>query len=117
MRKLTIGESVGYGRNYVADKETEIAVIPVGYADGYRRALGRGVGGVFINDNYCPTVGNVCMDMIMVDVTGKRVQLGDRVEIIGRNQSMSKFAELLQTIPYEIMTSFSSRMHRIFVDQ
>ncbi len=117
VRKLTIGESVGYGRNYVADKETEIAVIPVGYADGYRRALGRGVGGVFINDNYCPTVGNVCMDMIMVDVTGKRVQLGDRVEIIGRNQSMSKFAELLQTIPYEIMTSFSSRMHRIFVDQ
>jgi alanine racemase len=57
------------------------------------------------------------MDMIMVDVTGKNVQLGDRVEIIGRNQSMLKLADTLGTIPYEIMTSFSARMHRIFVDQ
>ena len=117
LRRLTPGESVGYGRTFFADQETEIAVIPVGYADGYRRSLGRGAGGVFINDRYCPTVGNVCMDMIMVDVTGKNVQLGDRVEIIGRNQSMLKLADTLGTIPYEIMTSFSARMHRIFVDQ
>ena len=117
VRRLTAGESVGYGRTFLADEETEIAVIPVGYADGYRRALGQGAGGVFINDSYCPTVGNVCMDMIMVDVTGRNVQLGDRVEIIGRNQSMLKLSDTLGTIPYEIMTSFSARLHRIFVDQ
>jgi alanine racemase len=95
----------------------KIAVIPLGYADGYRRALGQGVGGVQIGDQYCPTVGNVCMDMIMVDVSDINVKPGDQVEIIGNTISMLDMAEKLGTIPYEIMTSFSARMHRVFVDQ
>jgi len=111
------GNSVGYGRTFITDKDIKIAIVPLGYADGFRRALGQGVGGVFIGENYCPTVGNVCMDMIMVDVTSIDVKPGDKVEIIGRNQTMLDLAEKLKTIPYEIMTAFSSRMHRVFIDQ
>jgi len=117
VKTVAEGNSVGYGRTFITDKDMKIAVIPLGYADGYRRALGQGVGGVQIGDQYCPTVGNVCMDMIMVDVSDINVKPGDQVEIIGNTISMLDMAEKLGTIPYEIMTSFSARMHRVFVDQ
>ncbi len=117
VKTISAGNSVGYGRTFITDKEMKIAVIPLGYADGYRRALGQGVGGVYIGEQYCPTVGNVCMDMIMVDVSDINAKPGDKVEIIGNNYSMMEMAAKLGTIPYEIMTSFSARMHRIFVDQ
>jgi alanine racemase len=111
------GSSVGYGRSFITETDMKIAVIPLGYADGYRRMLGQGIGGVFINEQYCPTVGNVCMDMIMVDVSNVDVKPGNQVEIIGNNISMLDMAKKLNTIPYEIMTSFSARMHRVFIDQ
>ena len=117
VKTISKGNSVGYGRTFITDKEMKIAVIPLGYADGYRRALGQGVGGVQIGAQYCPTVGNVCMDMIMVDVSALDAKPGEQVEIIGNNISMLDMAKKLGTIPYEIMTSFSSRMHRVFVDQ
>lgn len=117
VKLVSEGNSVGYGRTFITNKDTKIAIIPVGYADGFRRALGQGVGGVYIAENYCPTVGNVCMDMIMVDVTSIDVKPGDKVEIIGRNQTMLDIANKLKTIPYEIMTAFSARMHRVFIDQ
>lgn len=117
VKSITRGSSVGYGRTFITEKDITIAIIPLGYADGFRRALGQGIGGVFINDNYCPTVGNVCMDMIMVNVSDVNVKPGDRVEIIGINQSMLDLANKLNTIPYEIMAAFSARMHRVFVDQ
>ena len=117
VKTITAGNSVGYGRTFITEKDMKIGVIPLGYADGYRRALGQGVGGVFIGEHYCPTVGNVCMDMIMVDVGNLDVKPGDPVEIIGNNISMLDMAKKLATIPYEIMTSFSARMHRVFVDQ
>jgi alanine racemase len=117
VKKLTKGETVGYGRTFIAEKETKIAVIPVGYADGFRRSLGHGKGGVFIHETFCSTVGRVCMDMIMVDVTKLHVKEGDRVEIIGKKQPIEKFAELMGTIPYEVMTGISKRVHRIYLEE
>lgn len=117
IKKINSGSSIGYGRAFVADKNITIGIIPVGYADGFKRSLGNGNGGVVINGSYCKTLGAVCMDMIMVDITSLKVVEGDRVEIIGEHLSVSEFSEKSDTIPYETLTSFSARMHRIYVDQ
>jgi alanine racemase len=117
IKKIRKGSSVGYGRVFIAEREMNIAVIPVGYADGFRRSLGKGVGGVYIKDHYCPVVGNVCMDMLMVDLNDLKVREGDAVEIIGKYQTILDLATKCETIPYEIMTSFSKRVHRVYVDQ
>lgn len=114
---LSKGESVGYSRTFIADKETKIAVIPVGYADGFRRSLSNGKGGVYIHETFCPTIGRVCMDMIMVDVTKLHVKEGDRVEIIGKKQSIEKFADQMGTIAYEVMTGISKRVHRVYLEE
>jgi len=111
------GESVGYNRTHIASENQKIAVIPVGYADGFRRCLSNGKGGVIIHGEFCPTVGRVCMDMIMVDVTKLNANEGDRVEIIGAFQTIEKFAGLLDTIPYEVMTGISKRVHRIYLEE
>jgi alanine racemase len=110
------GDSVGYGRSFRAENDMKIAVIPVGYADGFRRSLSQGKGGIYINGNYCPTVGNVCMDMIMVDVSGIEVQEKDSVEIIGEHQTIQELARKMETIPYEVMTHFSPRIHRVYLE-
>ncbi|MCH2229001.1 MAG: alanine racemase [Crocinitomicaceae bacterium] len=117
IKSIEPGDSVGYSRSFIAFEQMKIAIIPVGYADGFKRSLGNGKGGVYINNKYCPTLGNVCMDMIMVNVTKVDTEEGDYVEIIGENQSVLQFADNAQTIPYEIMTSFSQRVHRVYVDQ
>lgn len=116
IKTLVPGESVGYNRHFVAREVTRVAIIPVGYADGFRRSLGRGNGGVYIRGEWCPTLGNVCMDMIMVDVTHLDVQEGETAEIIGTHQTIGDFAGRLGTIPYEVMTSFSSRVHRMYIE-
>jgi alanine racemase len=116
IKSIQKGESVGYNRTYIATEPVKIAVIPVGYADGFRRSLGNGKGGVYIKNDFCPTLGRVCMDMIMVDITGVSVQEGDRVEIIGINQPIEKFAQLMETIPYEVMTGISKRVHRVYLE-
>ncbi len=109
------GETVGYGRAYIAKNEMRIAIIPVGYADGFRRSLGNGKGCVFIKGQVFYTVGNVCMDMIMIDISKEDVLPGDLVEIIGEHQSLVQFARLLDTIPYEVLTSLSDRVHRNYI--
>ncbi len=116
VKTIQKGDSVGYNRTFVAKEVGKIAVIPVGYADGFRRSLSNGKGGVFIKGQFCPTLGRVCMDMIMVDVTGLAIQEGDRVEIIGENQPIEKLAKLMDTIPYEVMTGISKRVHRIYLE-
>lgn len=113
---IQAGESVGYGCNYIAQKPMKIAVIPVGYADGFRRTLSNGIGSVVIQGEFCPVVGNVCMDMTMVDVSSLEVHEGDGVEIIGEHQSLSSYAQKMNTIPYEVLTSVSSRVHRVYVE-
>lgn len=110
------GESVGYSRKFVASKITQIGVVPVGYADGFKRSLGNGKGGVVIQGKWCPIVGSVCMDMIMVDITGVETFEGDEVEIIGEAQTLQNLATAMETIPYEVLTSISKRVQRIYLE-
>lgn len=117
VKRLKKGESVGYGRSFVAQTPLEIAILPVGYADGYRRSLSNGKGLVYINGKSCPVVGRVCMDMIMVDVTDKKVKEGDRVELIGKHYSIEKMAEAMSTIAYEVMTGISRRVNRVYLEE
>ncbi len=117
IKDINIGESLGYGRSFIADKKTKIAIIPVGYADGFQRRLSNGKGGVYVNGKYHPTVGRVCMDMLMIDCAEDNLQVGDEVEIIGPNQNLKNLADICDTIPYEIMTGLSARMPRVFIEE
>lgn len=114
IRTIQAGESVGYGRRFVAEKPTKIATIPIGYADGISRHWGNGVGFVTINNQKATIVGSICMDMLMADITGINCKEGDSVIIFGESPSVSFIAEQLQTIPYEILTSISQRVKRVF---
>ena len=114
IRTIQAGESVGYGRRFIADKPTKIATIPIGYADGISRHWGNGVGFVTINNQKATIIGSVCMDMLMVDITEINCKEGDSVIIFGESPSVSYIAEQLQTIPYEILTSISQRVKRVF---
>jgi alanine racemase len=114
IRTLNIGESVGYNRRFMVEKPTKIATIPIGYADGISRAWGNGVGYVLINDQKASIVGSVCMDMLMVDVTEINCFEGNEVIIFGKNPSVTTIAKAINTIPYEILTSISGRVKRVF---
>ena len=115
VRRLNKGDSVGYNREFIAPISMSIGIIPVGYADGFRRSLSHGAGAVYIRGEKCETVGNVCMDMIMVNITGLEIQDNEPVEIIGKQQSLMDFSRQLNTIPYEVLTSLSLRVHRNYV--
>lgn len=111
------GDFIGYGISYEAMEDMTIAIVPVGYADGFRRSLSNGKGSVYIHGIKCPVVGRVCMDMIMVDISSVNAKINDTVEIIGQNQPMDVFAKAMDTIPYEVMTGLSRRMHRVYVEE
>lgn len=112
--EIKAGETVSYGRRFKAEKTTLIATLPVGYADGIRRVLGYGKGFVGINGKLAPIVGTICMDMMMVDVTNIHCKEGDKVTIFGDSPSLSMVSQWLQTIPYEVLTSVSQRVKRIY---
>lgn len=114
IRTIAAGESVGYGRKFMADKATKIATIPIGYADGISRGWGNGVGFVNIKDKKAKIVGSICMDMLMVDVTEIECTEGDSVIIFGESPTVSYIAKKLNTIPYEVLTSISQRVKRVF---
>ena len=114
IRTIQAGESVGYGRRFVAKKTTKIATIPIGYADGISRHWGIGVGFVTINNQKATIVGSICMDMLMVDSTEINCKEGDTVIIFGESPTVTFMANQLQTIPYEILTSISQRVKRVF---
>ncbi len=114
IRTINKGESVGYGRRFVADKTSKIATIPIGYADGISRHWGNGLGYVMINNKKASIIGSVCMDMLMVDVTDVKCKEGDEVIIFGEDPTVVFMAEKLDTIPYEILTSISQRVKRVF---
>jgi alanine racemase len=114
IRTIEKGESVGYGRRFMADRQTKVATIPIGYADGISRQLGNGVGYVIINQKKAIILGSVCMDMLMVDVTDIECKEGNTVIIFGERPTVNEIAKLLQTIPYEVLTSISQRVKRIF---
>jgi alanine racemase len=114
IRTILAGESVGYGRRFIATKTTRVATIPIGYADGISRKWGNELGYVVINNKKAPILGSVCMDMLMVNVSEIDCQEGDVVVIFGENPTVNLMAEKLQTIPYEILTSISQRVKRVF---
>ncbi|WP_395050909.1 bifunctional UDP-N-acetylmuramoyl-tripeptide:D-alanyl-D-alanine ligase/alanine racemase [Flavobacterium sp.] len=114
IRTIQTGESVGYGRRFIADKPTKIATIPIGYADGISRHWGNSVGFVTINNQKASIVGSVCMDMLMVDSTEINCKEGDSVIIFGESPTVTFMANQLKTIPYEILTSISQRVKRVF---
>lgn len=116
VKEIKKGETVGYSRTFIAEKDTKIAIIPVGYADGFKRSLSNGIGSVYLDNHFCPVIGRVCMDMLMIDVTNLEVKAGSKVEIIGLNKTMEEFANQAKTIPYEIMTSISKRVHRVYLE-
>jgi alanine racemase len=114
IRTIDAGESVGYGRRFMATKTTKVATIPIGYADGISRHWGNGIGYVIIHNQKASIIGSICMDMLMLDVTDISCFEGDPVIIFGTSPTIIEMAEKLQTIPYEILTSISQRVKRIF---
>ncbi|WP_396140124.1 bifunctional UDP-N-acetylmuramoyl-tripeptide:D-alanyl-D-alanine ligase/alanine racemase [Flavobacterium sp.] len=114
IRTIDKGESVGYGRRFIADRSTKVATIPIGYADGIRRSWGNGVGYVTINGKQAKIIGSICMDMLMVDVTDIDCKEGNTVIVFGENPTVPFMAKQLNTIPYEILTSISQRVKRVF---
>ncbi len=114
IKQLPKGSSVGYGRKHFLEKDSEIAVIRIGYADGYRRSFGNGVGKVLVNGTLVKTVGNICMDMTMIDVTGIDCTEGAEVIIFGKDLPVQVLAAWAHTIPYEILTSISQRVNRLY---
>lgn len=107
-------ETVGYSRKGVLDKDSRIAAIPIGYADGLNRHLGNGKGYCLVNGKKAPYVGNICMDVCMIDVTGIDCKEGDKVIIFGDDLPVTTIAEWLDTIPYEILTAVSTRVKRVY---
>jgi len=114
IRTIEAGESVGYGRRFVAVKSMKIATIPVGYADGISRKWGNGLGYVSIHGNQATILGSICMDMLMVDVTHIPCEEGDRVQLFGDSPTVIEMAQQLDTIPYEIIAGISQRVKRVF---
>lgn len=108
--------TIGYGRHgKIAPEGTVIATIPVGYADGLDRHLSRGNGRFSVNGHRVPTIGNICMDMTMLDVTGVDAKVGDTVTIFGEDPTVTELARILDTIPYEILTSVPRRIERVVI--
>jgi alanine racemase len=115
VKQLQPGESVSYNRRGVVTRESTIATIRIGYADGFSRKLGNKAGKVWIRGKLAPVIGTVCMDMTMIDITGiEGVREGDEVTIFGRDLPISQLAQWAGTIPYEIMTSISQRVKRVY---
>ena len=114
IKELPAGETVGYNRKGLLTVPSRIAVIPIGYADGLNRKLGNGNLSVSINGQFAPIIGSICMDLTMIDVTDVPCKEGDSVIIFGEEQSIKVLADKTQTIPYEIITSISNRVKRIY---
>lgn len=116
IREVEAGTSVGYSRRTIVDRPSRIAAIPIGYADGLDRHLGNRHGHCLVNGHPAPYVGNICMDVCMIDVTDVPCREGDRVEIFGDHLPAAQLSTWLDTIPYEILTSVSDRVKRVFFE-
>ena len=114
VKTVKAGETIGYGRHTTLAEDRVIAVIPIGYADGFDRRFSNYGGEVWVRGKRCPVVGNVCMDQAMVDVTGADARPGDIVEVFGEHMPLVELADKLHTITYEILTSVSRRVQRIY---
>lgn len=117
IKDIPFGETVGYGRRGVLERTSRVATLPIGYGDGLNRKLGNGCGHVIVNGQKAPYVGNICMDLCMVDITGLDVHEGDEVTIFGEGLPIWEVASWLDTIPYEVITAISRRVKRVYVDE
>jgi len=117
IKKVKAGESVGYSRKGVAVNDSTIATVRIGYADGYPRALSNGVGKMWVAGSMVPVIGNVCMDMTMLDISGLDVAEGDDVIVFGEALSVNDLAGWAGTIPYEILTGISQRVKRVYFEE
>jgi alanine racemase len=117
IRKVSKEQTVGYNRAGKLNNDSFIATLPIGYADGFSRKLGNGVGKVYINGKLAPTIGNICMDMTMIDVSEINCLEGDEVIIFGPEYPIYNLAKNLDTIPYEVLTMVSQRVKRVFIHE
>lgn len=114
IKTLSKGQSVGYGRVGVMSEDGQIATIPIGYADGYDRRFSNGKGYMLLHGRKAPVIGNVCMDMCMINITGIEARVGDEVIIYGENIPLKILAKAIGTIPYELLTNISNRVKRVY---
>ncbi len=114
IRNVPKGDSIGYSRRSFVERDSRIAAIPIGYADGLNRHLGNRNGYCLVNGQKAPYIGNICMDVCMIDVTGIDCKEGDTVEIFGDNLPVTVLSDRLDTIPYEVLTSVSNRVKRVY---
>jgi alanine racemase len=115
IKSVQAGETVGYNRNGPVAAPTRIATISIGYADGFLRLAGGGRYSVYLHGRLAPTIGNVCMDMSMVDISQiPEAREGDVVVIFGEQHPVQELAKVLQTIPYEVFTNISERVKRVY---
>jgi alanine racemase len=114
IKTVKAGQTIGYGRHTTLSEPRQIAVIPIGYADGFDRRFSNYGGEVLVRGKRCPVVGNVCMDQAMIDVTGTDAQPGDYAIIFGDQLPIQELANKLNTIPYEVLTSISRRVQRTY---
>ena len=114
IKTVSAGSTIGYGRHTTLTEPRQIAVIPIGYADGFDRRFSNYGGEVLVRGKRCPVVGNVCMDQAMIDVTGTDAQVGDYAIVFGDDLPIEELANKLHTIPYEVLTSISRRVQRVY---
>ena len=114
MHHVPAGETVGYSRKGKLDRDSVIAAIPIGYADGLNRHLGNRHGYCLVNGQKAEYVGNICMDVAMIDVTDIPCQEGDQVEIFGEHLPVTVLSDAIDTIPYEVLTGVSNRVKRVY---
>lgn len=114
IQDVPAGDSIGYGRMSFVNRDSRIAIIPIGYADGLNRHFSNGGGEVVVNGTRCPIIGNICMDACMADVTDAEAKEGDNVLIFGEELPVNELSVKLKTIPYEILTSVSPRVKRVY---
>jgi alanine racemase len=117
IKEIAPGEGIGYGLHSVSELKRRIAILPVGYADGFSRKFSQGAMSVAIRGVKAPVVGNVCMDMCMVDVSAIHCQVGEEVELFGDTITVEDWSKVLDSIPYEVFTSISQRVRRVFVSE
>ena len=117
IKTVNAGETIGYSRHTTIDQPRQIAVIPIGYADGFDRRFSNYGGEVVVRGKRCPVVGNVCMDQAMIDVTGTDAHVGDIAEIFGEHLPIAEIANKLGTISYEVLTSISHRVQRVYINE
>jgi alanine racemase len=117
VRKVKAGDTIGYGRAGVITEDSLIATVRIGYADGYPRLLGNGNGKMLVNGALVPVIGNICMDMTMLNVTGLTIAEGDEVIVFGEDLPVANLAKWANTISYEILTGISQRVKRVYFEE